>query len=295
MPNELLAELEAEVKEAETEIQDAPEAEEVETPVEAEEVPVEAEEVEPEEAVEGEPTEGVGKIPYPQYKREKELRQAAQAEAQEQREKLARLDERLSIINEKLAPKEPEIPAYEEDPFEHLRQREDQTGETIEDLKKQMEGINQQNEAQRAQQELTQRVVHSENEFRKSHPDYDDAVQHLRQGRAREYIAMGITDPAQIENMLSQEAIQLAQMAQHNNANLPEMAYNIAKSRGYQGKTQVNKLDNVEKGQAKSASLSNAGGAEERVLDLEVLANMDDDDFTKAMNDGQWNKLLRSS
>lgn len=294
MPNELLAELEAEVKEAETEIQEEPEAEEVEAPVEAEEVPVEAEGVEPEEAVEEEPTEEVGKIPYPQYKREKELRQAAQAEAQEQREKYARIDERLNILNEKLSPKE-EIPAYEEDPFEHLRQRENQTGETIENLQRQMEEFNQQNEAQRAQQELTQRVVASENEFRKVHADYDDAIQHLREGRAKEYMAMGISDPAQIENMLNQEAVQLAQMAQHNNANLPEMAYNIAKSRGYQGKTQVNKLENVEKGQAKSTSLSNAGGSEERVLDIEALANMDDDDFSKAMESGQFEKLLKTS
>jgi DNA repair exonuclease SbcCD ATPase subunit len=291
MPNELLDELSSEVEEAQTAHDEG--VKEVET----EEIPAEqqAEPVESEEEAEEVEEKEIPRIPLPELQAERKKRQETQAELQAEREKFARLDERLNIINEKLAPQEPEIPAYEEDPFEHLRQRENQTGETIEDLKKQMEEYNQQNEAQRAQQELTQRVVHSENEFRKVHADYDDAIQHLREGRAKEYMAMGINDPAQIENMLNQEAVQLAQMAQHNNTNLPEMAYNIAKSRGYQGKTQVDKLDNVEKGQAKSTSLSNAGGSEERVLDLEVLANMDDDDFSKAMKDGQFEKLLKTS
>jgi len=291
VPNELLDELEAEVKEAEAEVQTADddgvkevEAEQQAEPVESDETPVEVEEEEEKETP---------RVPLPELQAERKKRQDAQAELQAEKEKFARLDERLNIINERFKPQEPEIPAYEEDPFEHLRQKENQTGKTVEDLQKQMEENTQHQQAAAAQAELTQRVVFTENEFRVEHPDYDDAVKHLRMGRAQEFIAMGIADPVQIEQMLNQEAVQLTQMAAQNNANVAEMAYNIAKSRGYaKAAKQPGKLDTIEKGQQKSTSLSNAGGSEERVLDIDVLAEMDDADFADAMKEGKWGKIM---
>ena len=103
---------------------------------------------------------------------------------------------------------------------------------------------------------------------------------------------MGITDPAQINQALSMEAMQLAQTAMNNNMSTAEMAYNIAKGRGYSPKAAVNKLDTIQKGQAKSSSLSNAGGTEERVLDIEALADMSDADFADAVKKGAWEKIM---
>lgn len=292
MANELFDELSEEVKTAEEEIHVA-ETAEAENKADTD--------ADKEEAAEKEETEGekkeVPRIPLPELQAERKRRQAAEAEAAAEREKYARLDERLKILDERMKP--PEIPDFNEDPFEHLRQREDRTVQTVEELRKQMEDFGKQTEAQRFQEELTHRVISAENAFRQEHPDYDDAVKHLKQGRAQEYMAMGINDPAQIERMLGQEALQLAQTAMQNNMSPAEMAYNISKSRGYRSenkdKKPVDKLDNVQKGQEKSSSLSNAGGGEERVLDIEALANMDDEDFAKAVDGGQWEKLLRSS
>lgn len=296
-PNELFDELSEEVAEAQTALDSEPveETPEVPTepiPVETEATPAEVEaepvETEPEEAKE------TVRVPLPELQAERKRRQAAESERDEERLKFARLDERLNIINERMKPPEQEIPAYEEDPFEHLRQTDQKTGETIEDLRARMEGFDKQNEEQRIHQEITNRVVSSENVFRQDHPDYDEAVQYLRAGRAKEYQAMGMSDPAQIEHALGQEALQLAHTALQNNTSTAEMAYNIAKSRGYVIKTQTDKLGNVQRGQDKSTSLSNAGGGEERVLDIEALAEMDDADFAKAAEGGNWDKMLKS-
>jgi hypothetical protein len=288
LPNELLAELASEVEEAQTALDGEKVEEEPET------APVEAESTEPEteEVVEEKETP---RIPLPELQAERKKRQAAEAERDEEREKFARLDERLKILDERMKPKEPEIPSYEDDPFEHLRQRENQTGQTVESLQKQVEDFGKQSEAQRLQQEMTQRVISSENVFRQDHPDYDDAVQYLRAGRAQEYQAMGMTDPIQIEQALGNEALQLAQTALQNNMSTAEMAYNIAKSRGYTTKSQPDKLDKVQKGQEKSSSLSNAGGGEERALDIEALAEMDDTDFAKAVEGSNWDKMMKGT
>ena len=84
-------------------------------------------------------------------------------------------------------------------------------------------------------------------------------------------------------------------MAVQNGASTAEMAYNIAKSRGYSPKAPVDKLDNVKKGQERSTSLSNAGGGEERTLDIEALAEMDDADFAEAIKGGNWDKMMRGT
>jgi colicin import membrane protein len=296
VPNELLAELASEVEEAQTAhdegVKEVEEKESEATPVEVE--PEKEPEQQAEPVEEEKEEKETPRVPLPELQAERKKRQAAEAERDADREKFARLDERLKIINDQMKPKE-EIPAYEDDPFEHLRQREDQTGQTVEDLQKQVEDFGKQTEAQRFQQELTQRVVSSEHVFRQDHPDYDEAVQYLRSGRAREFQAMGMTDQVQIEQALSQEAMQLAQMAVKNGASTAEMAYNIAKSRGYSPKAQLDKLANVQKGQEKSASLSNTGGGEERILDIEALAEMDDADFAKAVEGNNWDKMMKGT
>lgn len=293
MANELFDDLAAEVKEAEDQLADAPAEEgETETVTEETETEQQVESVEEEK----EEKKETPRVPLPELQAERKKRQALEAEIKERDEKYTRLEERLNLINEKL---QPQTPSYEEDPAEHLRQRGDQTAQSVEELNKRMEEFNQQSEMQRQQYELTQHVVASENEFRQTAPDYDDALAFLRGGRVQEYAAMGITDPAQQQQMLNQESIQLAASAVQAGLSPAELAYNIAVNRGYAKKAgevqQKDPLDNIEKGQKKSASLSNVGGGEERVLDIEALANMDDDDFSQAMANGQWDKIMRNT
>lgn len=308
MPNELFDQMEAEVKEAEAELEKAEtdvaatpvEEGEPEAPVEAKTEVADTDEDAPSEHQDEKETKDVGKVPYPQFKREREARQAAEAARQEYEKKLAVLEDRFTQLNERLTPKEekPEIPAYEEDPFEHLRQKQLLEEQERSEFTKRLSEFEEQQRYQQANAHLHQQVVAAEGQFRVEHPDYDDAVQHLKTARAREYNAMGITDPSQIEQMLGQEAVQLAQMAFHNNRSPAQMAYEIAVSRGYSQKAApqpVDKLANIEKGQSKSTSLSGAGGGEQRVLDIEALANMSDEEFSAAMKNGQWGKLVSST
>lgn len=293
MPNELFDQMEAEVKEAEAEL-DKAETDVAVAPAEESEEAVEAETEAPVEAEEESETKQK-MVPLPALHEERKRRQALEAELKERDEKYARLDERLKLLDEKMRPKEPEIPAYEEDPFEHLRQKLTKEEQERGDITKRLSEFEEHQKQQQAQALLHQSVVAAENEFRNEHPDYDEAVNHLKSARAKEYNAMGITDPGQIQQMLSQEAVQLAQMALHNNKSPAQMAYDIAVSRGYAQKaTAEDKLANIEKGQKKSTSLSGTGGGEERVLDIEALANMSDADFAKAMEDGLWGKVVSS-
>ncbi|KKK89897.1 hypothetical protein LCGC14_2728520 [marine sediment metagenome] len=110
---------------------------------------------------------------------------------------------------------------------------------------------------------------------------------------------MGITDSAQREQALTQDAMQLAHIALQNGTSPAEMAYKIAQERGYKipakSTTGDDKLASIQKGQEKSTSLSNAGGSEERIPDAEALANMDDREFDEAMKSGSWDKIMSKS
>ncbi len=295
MTNELFAEdnvdLEAELKKAETQDADDPAEEKVEpeTPAEKDETE-ETEEVEPEEKKE------TKQVPLPELLSERKKRQAAEADAAEQREKFARVDERLNLINEKMKPAEA---SYDEDPGAYLKAQAEQTNRAVEGLQEQLKGSNEQTEAQQHQNDLAQGVVASEAAFRVDHDDYDAAIKHLREGRAREFQAMGMNDPAQIEAALTQDALQLAQIASQSGGSPAEMAYRIAQERGYKipvkSKAGDEKLAVIQKGQEKSTSLSNAGGIEERAPDAEALANMDDREFDEAMKSGSWDKIMGKS
>lgn len=236
-------------------------------------------------------------VDFGAFHEERERRKALQAELDEFRGKYSTLEERIKAINEHIV--ERGVPAYEEDPGAYLRHQLEKTGQTVNELQSEVKQGNERLAEQAARAELANRIVASENAFRQENPDYDAAVGFLREGRAQEYRAMGYADPAQIEQMLMAEAFQLAEQASAQGVSPAQLAYNVARARGYarQEKTDdnVTKLESIEKGQSRTKSLSGAGGEDRPVLDAEALANMSDEEFARAMKDGTWNKVLSGS
>ena len=298
MTNELFAEDDVDLEKELTEAQDADDQakKEVETETQTESVEAKDAQTEQDSEPDKEEKKETPRVPLPELQAERKKRQAAEADAAEQREKFARVDERLNLLSEKL--KTPET-SYDEDPGTYLREQGEKTQGSVSQLQDQIKQFTEQGEVHQQQNNLVQAVTSSEMAFRQEHNDYDDAIKHLRAGRDREFQAMGITDSAQREQALTQDAMQLAHIALQNGTSPAEMAYKIAQERGYQIPAKStkgdDKLASIEKGQEKSKSLSNAGGSEERIPDAEALANMDDREFDEAMKSGSWDKIMSKS
>lgn len=256
--------------------------------------------VEEVEAPEEDAAEKRDKVDYGALHAERERRKQAQRELEEIRTKYSTLEERIATINEQIARQnQAPTPTFEENPDEYFRHQLEQTGKSVEELKAEMSKSSEAEQHRLAQQQLAQSIMAAEAEFRRESPDYDDAVNFLREARAREYAIWGIDDPSEINLRLYGEALQLAEHARQAGMSPAQLAYNLASARGYRkaaaqqvGDDASKKLEKVKKGQESSKSLSSRGGEGEPVLDAEALANMSDEEFALAMKRGVWSKVI---
>ena len=230
----------------------------------------------------------------------KALRQKAEAAERAKQEMearyasdMARLNERLAIIAQQNAqreqPKAPEIPDINTDPIGHF-----QTKQAI--LEKQLEearGFQQQQVQMTQQQNHLQKigaeVSRLEQEFAKVTPDYTQAQQHLFNTWAQEAQLLG----RQPEEAIKFWSMQIVQHAAQQNKNPAQVAYEMAKQRGYTGaapkpqaqtqQPQGPNLDTIQRGLAASKSTSAAPGkaAPSGTPTIEALLQMDDEDFAK--------------
>jgi myosin heavy subunit len=136
--------------------------------------------------------------------------------------------------------------------------------------------------------QLFQAIASQVNEYKKSSPDYDDALQHVIEARRSELVQMGANE-YEAQQRVAMEAQEIALNALRSGRNPAAVVYELAKLRGYSAKQVSNKLQTVAKGQEASQSLSGAsGGAEKAGLNLAELDQMDDDQFDK-----WWAKNMR--
>lgn len=165
-------------------------------------------------------------------------------------------------------------------------------------LRKQISGLEtklttqQQEEKQtREQTEQAQQVFSSiasqVNEFKKTHTDYDDALNHVLSSRKSELLAMGVPE-SQADQRVAKEAQEIGVSALQAGINPGEMVYNLAKLRGFSATKNAKKLQTVEKGQNNSSTLSGTSGdAGESGFSMTEIENMSDDEF-----DRWWNKEM---
>lgn len=136
-------------------------------------------------------------------------------------------------------------------------------------------------------EEMGRYAATQETEFKTKTTDYDDAMTFLKTSRAGEYAAVGHT-PEQIAQLLERDILLISRAAFTGKKNPAEMAYSIAKARGYQPKaatqTGEQRLDNVRRGQEASRSLSNAGGSARAKTGIDALLGMSDAEFARAMD-----------
>ena len=230
----------------------------------------------------------------------KALRQKAEAAERAKQEMearyaadMARLNERLAIIAQQTTqreqPRAPEIPDINTDPIGHFQAKQAILEKQLEEARGFQQKQVQMTEQQQHLQKIGAEVSRLEQEFAKVTPDYTQAQQHLFNTWAAEAQLLG----AQPEEAIKFWSMQIVQRAAQQGKNPAQVAYEMAKQRGYAGAqpkapTQTQQptgpnLDTIQRGLAASKSTSAAPGKAppSGTPTIEALLQMDDEDFAK--------------
>ena len=258
-----------------------------------------------------------GYVPHGALNEERTRRQQSEERLRELERQNTLLQERTNLILQSVQqqalqaqqPAQPptEIPPMERDPVGFMVGTIQRQGEEIQRLV--------QNEAQRQQMlqqqqgtlTLAQMAQVRENEFKAVTPDYEPALAYLMGQRQAELQAVGIRDPMQRQQILSNEYLTVAQIALGENRNPAEAIYEIAKVRGYKPAngngaappqevippvSAAERVANVAAGQQQSRSLSNARGSAPVPLTAQRLIEMSPAEFDAAISTPEGRALL---
>jgi hypothetical protein len=238
------------------------------------------------------PTEEVKGKDTPEEQIDK-LTKALNAERAERRQlstKVGAIDDLKEAVmrlrEEKLKTPEEPVPDYEEDPLGHMQHKLKEYDSELGSAKDQ---ISQQQEVNKHLQ-LAQQVNAMESSFRATHPDYDDAMNHLRETRKDELTLFGITDEQQIEAELQSNARNIAMVAMQQGKNPAELIYQLATRAGYKAtkapsNTGETTLETVLKGQETASQTLSKGGEAEKGNTMDALLNADGETFDKMWED----------
>lgn len=215
-----------------------------------------AEDAETEEAAEPAPkAEEADKL----TKAVKNLDRALKAERREKREmadKVAQLEARINAPAKTDSPEA--MPDPNEDPIGWMRAAQKLIDTMQAQERQQTERSQQQTASQREFQRLNDAVGEAEADFKDEHPDYDDATKHLKQSIRDELEELGLAD-AELDAEFQKRVLGIATRAIQAGKNPAEVAYNLAKKRGFGVDKAATKLQTIAKGQSSARSMP-AGG-----------------------------------
>lgn len=188
----------------------------------------------------------------------------------------------------------PQLPDIDTDPVGHLRAKIAQNEAQLEEEKKWRKSQEETQQNAGRMEAVKKEVERLEREYVAKVPDYYEAQKFLVDSWVKQAQAIGM-DPSQAVAARTLETIQIA--AQRN-MNPAEVAHLLAKSVGYAGQVQsqapANNLETVARGQAVARSPSAIPGSPPSGTPaIDALANMDDDDFAKAIEGGGWDKIKK--
>lgn len=203
-----------------------------------------------------------------------------------------------------------EIPDINLDPVGHFQAKDAIRERELGELRQWRQTQQQQSDTYNNVNRLQQIAQSHEVEFKKTTPDYDDAFQFVRAQRDTELQGMGYDDPSVRQQIIQQDALQIAAQALQGNRNAAQVVYAIAKARGYAGKApapvtpaapaapvvsaDTKKIQNVAKGQEASQSLGQMGGTAPPEFSAEMIAKMSDNEFADwtSKNEDAWRKMM---
>lgn len=227
-----------------------------------------------------------GTVPQGALHAEREKRKGVEAELKTAREQLAAIQQ----LREQALARKPEPLPTPEDPAatDYLRQRIEEQGQQINRFSQERDLAAVE---QAEYEQLGSLMSASENDYRQAQPDYDQAIDHVVQARARELALYGL-QPAQIQQTIREEVIDIVRSAVAQNRNPAELGYQIALSRGYRpaqggdapAPQPVNgaaaaRVAAIGAARAGSQSLGQAAGSTPQTLNADAIAAMSADEF----------------
>lgn len=175
------------------------------------------------------------RIPLAAHLAERRRWEARIAELEQRAHRTAQLEAELQELKQKLTqqPPQPE-PDYLEDPKGYVDHK---VAKAIEELKKEAGEAKQTSQQAAEQAQLTQfltQLQSAEAAFANEHPDYQDALTHIRTVRLQQYRLMypQATDEQLIQHLQREELVTAAQLMRMGR-NPAEFAYHYAKTIGY--------------------------------------------------------------
>ena len=158
--------------------------------------------------------------------------QAENVKTQAETAKWAKVEERLNILNQRMTEPEPD---EEKDPLGWQKAQITKQQKSTEEIRRNLEGFQEQFGRLSAQQQIAQAVATQEQEFAATQPDYWQAADHLRAARMAQHRIMGMDDAAAAK-VFSDECKWLVQNAMRANKNPAQVTYELAKSMGFVAK-----------------------------------------------------------
>jgi antitoxin (DNA-binding transcriptional repressor) of toxin-antitoxin stability system len=234
-------------------------------------------------------------VPHQALHAERERRKATETELGTYREKMARADERLAVLNELMS--KPEAPPSqgkvaeqtidpEQDPIGALKQSYAKIAALEQKLTESTKTV-EERESARA---MVSAYQNDAARFVQEKPEFRDAYVHLMTGRHRELEAMGMTDADERNRFIANEERQLVASAFQSRRSPAQMLYSLAVARGFSytppapapaKPDHAAKIESIAKGQRQAgASLSAAGGSAGEGLTAAALADMTDEEFS---------------
>lgn len=230
---------------------------------------------------------------------------SAEGETVKERELRTRIDERLKLFNEVIAPQadaqpqKPVRPNPEEDIFGYVKWLEDTHASELAELKGQIGQTSQTIHDTTEETNLRTNYQADAQRFARDAPDFVEAYNHVNRVRDAMLESIGYADPNQRAAIRMNEEKELVATALKAGKSPAATIYGVAKSLGYvkaapvvpaapaapaaaapaAGPSVTEEIDRIAKAQAASKSLSSGGGASVGPMTVEQLANMSDGDF----------------
>ena len=240
----------------------------------------------------GKPRNDKGRfVPHAALHKEREKHKLTKTELETTREKMARADERLTVLNEILT-KADEKPAATQVTKPPIDPEKDPIGALQSALAeiKRLEGEISTSKTQSQEREnarsMQQAYQNDAVRYLSEKPEFKDAYGFLIQGRHRELEAMGMSDLAERNRFIANEERGIVTAAFQSRRSPSQMLHSLAVARGFKPAQQqqqqdpVKKIEQIAAGQKQAgASLSGAGGSSGEGLTASALADMSEEEF----------------
>ena len=244
-----------------------------------------------------------GAVPHQAMERERVRRKAAEVRARELEVAHAKIEERLSTLNQLMQAAGLDPAAPQRQQHDQRQQQQSSSDGFVDpeiDVFAAVAQLQQQNsrlQAERDEQVFLENAKSDMLKFAKLAPDFFAGVEHLVQSRDRELEIMGMTDKQQRIRQIAREEKELMQQAFAEGQSPAERLYALARQRGFgggrQGQPQVRpnydaqsvaQIQRTQQGQQASVSLSGAGGTGGAGLSVQQIADMPEDEFNALIN-----------